>query len=211
MSERTYFQDESFHANIDARRIGRVYAEALFNAADKVGALDDVLLEFDSLVRDVFPVKPQLEEILTGAGIGPTAKRQILENTFKDRATPTFYNFLLVLNDHERLDLLRAIWVELRDLLNERTRKVRVIATTAVPLDDGQKQQVADAVRHALQYEPVIVNRVNPDILGGIILRVHDWQYDGSVSTKLQNLRTQILTRSSHEIQSRRDRFSSAD
>jgi F-type H+-transporting ATPase subunit delta len=51
--------------------------------------------------------------------------------------------------------------------------------------------------------------QVDPDLLGGLIVRVGDWVYDASVRRELETLRSELIARSSHEIQSRRDQFSS--
>jgi F-type H+-transporting ATPase subunit delta len=59
-----------------------------------------------------------------------------------------------------------------------------------------------------LSREPVLVPRVDPHVIGGVVLRVGDTVYDNSVATQLQRLSGQIISRSVHEIQSRRDRFS---
>jgi len=114
-----------------------------------------------------------------------------------------------VLNEHDRLDLLRAIRAELRKLLDERDRILRVPVRTAVPLADDQRQRLEEGLRNYFQMNPVLDTTVDPELLGGLIVRVGDVVYDTSVRTKLDNIRNDILSRSSHEIQSRRDRFSS--
>jgi F-type H+-transporting ATPase subunit delta len=117
----------------------------------------------------------------------------------------------MVLNEHERLELLRAILAAYRNLRNERARRVRVQVRTAVPLPDDQRARLQEEVREAFQLEPILEAVVDPEILGGMIVRVGDWLYDNSVRATLETIRNQIIARSSHEIQSRRDRFSTAD
>jgi F-type H+-transporting ATPase subunit delta len=56
--------------------------------------------------------------------------------------------------------------------------------------------------------EPEIVRMTDPNLIGGIVLRVGDTVYDGSVATRLSKVRGQMINRSIHEIQRRRDRFS---
>ncbi len=60
-----------------------------------------------------------------------------------------------------------------------------------------------------LEGEPVLDERVDPGVIGGIVVRIGDTVYDGSIANQLENLRQQIIDRSAHEIQSRRDRFRS--
>ena len=58
---------------------------------------------------------------------------------------------------------------------------------------------------------PMLEKQVHPELIGGIVLRVGDRVYDGSIATQLERMREKMITRSVHEIQSRRDRFSSAN
>lgn len=196
--------------DVSARRIARVYAEALLNAAEKQGQLDDVLEELDSLIKDVFNNDPRLETLFSGAAIGRNARAEAIDKVFKGRASETFYRFLVVLNEHERLDLLRTILAEARALNDERTRRVRVMVYSAMPLADDQQRQIEERVRSRFQLEPVLVPVVDPSLLGGLKIRIGDQQYDGTVRTRLDLLRQQLIERSSHEIQTGRDRFSTA-
>ena len=67
--------------------------------------------------------------------------------------------------------------------------------------------QIAESLRGKLGGEPVFEQETDPSLIGGAVLRVGDTVYDGSIANQLQNLRQQMIDRSAHEIQSRRDRF----
>src|SRR5437016_5859642 len=97
---------QEHHADVGAERLARVYAAALLAAADSAGQTQQVMEELDSLIDDVFAGAPRLEALFAGAAVGRKARRAALEKAFAGRASPSFYNFLLVLNEHERLDLL---------------------------------------------------------------------------------------------------------
>lgn len=198
-------------ADMSAQRIARVYAEALLNAAEKQGQADAVLEELDSLVSDIFPANPGFAVLLSSAAMGRKARAEVLEQVFSSRASELFYNFLQVLNDHERLDLLRAVLQAYRELHDQRAGRVRVQVQSAVALPEDQVSRLRDELRQAFHVEPVLETRVEPALLGGIRVRIGDWQYDASVRTQLELIRQQIIARSSHEIQSRRDRFCIAD
>jgi len=202
--------DSRILADVGARRISRVYAESLLNAAQKNGQEQAILEEFRSLLDDVLTPNPQFEMVLSGAAVGRTAREKLIQQVFENRASPLFYNFLRVLNDHERLDLLRAIALSVRELHDERERRVRVQVATAVPLGDAQRTRLHAEIQDTLHLQPVFDEKVDPDLLGGMRVRVGDWQFDASVVTELENLRKEILARGAHEIQTRRDRFSSA-
>jgi F-type H+-transporting ATPase subunit delta len=198
-------------ADVSARRIAKVYATALLDSAQQQGQSDTVLEELDSLVCDVFKNEPRLEVLLSGAAIGRLARRATLQKIFAGHASQLFTHFILVLNDHERLDLLRPILTAAIELNDHRQRRLRTFVFTAVPLPDDIRQRLENGVRTFFHLEPVLVPRIDPALLGGLKVRIGDIQYDASVRNKLDRLRDRILARSSHEIQSRRDRFSTGE
>ena len=194
-----------------AQRIATVYAEALLNAATKSKEEEQVLDQLDSLIDDVFQGDPRLEILLAGAAVGRYHRQAALDKALSGRASDILVNFLQVLNNHERLPLLRAIRTQAREMYDQRHRRLRVYVSTAVPIDDDIRARLEQGVRNRFQLEPVLISSVDPRVLGGMKVRIGDMLYDSTVQTRLNNLRNQILSRSNHEIQSRRDRFSSAD
>src|SRR5437588_4783788 len=198
-------------ADVTAQRVARVYAEALLNAAEQAGHGDVVLDELRSLIRDVFKKEPKLEVLLSSAAVGRERREDIIRKTFEGKASDVFCNFLLVLNNHERLELLRPILASLRELHDQRAGRIRVEVASAVALPDDQKERLEQELRASLHREPILNLKIEPELIAGLRIRVGDWQYDGSVRTELETIRNNILLGSSHEIQSRRDRFSTAD
>jgi F-type H+-transporting ATPase subunit delta len=198
-------------ADVGAQRIARVYAEALLNAAQKQGQAEQVLSELQSLIVDIFSAEPRFEAFLSSGAIGRDRKAPVIRSVFGPRASEVFTNFLLVLNHHERLNLLRPILVAARDVADERAHRIRVRVRSAVPLPEDQRDHLRANLRKSLGLEPVLVTDVDPEILGGLVVQVGDWQYDSSVRTQLNTLRNQLIERSNYEIQSRRDRFCSPD
>jgi F-type H+-transporting ATPase subunit delta len=196
------------HADVGAERLARVYAESLLAATSDAGQAAQVIEEIDSLIDDVFKNDSRLEALFAGAAIGRNARRAAMEKVFAKRAGDLFYKFLMVLNDHERLELLRPIRYALHELDNERNQRVKVHVFTAAALPGDFGQRIAGAVREQFGMEPVLVPHVDPSLLGGLKIRIGDKQFDATVRTRLDNLRTQIIARSSYEIQSRRDHFS---
>ncbi|MBY0525997.1 MAG: ATP synthase F1 subunit delta [Gemmataceae bacterium] len=196
-------------SDVGAQRIARVYAESLYSVASKQGQAAEVLEEVDSLIRDVFRGRPQLELLITGSAIGRTAKEDVIKSAFAGRASDTFLHFLYVLNHHDRLDLLRTIHSALHQIDNERNNRIRVHVQTATPLADDQRERLTTQLGRDLQAEVTLDLQVDPDLLGGMVVRAGDYVYDHSVRTQLATFRKELIERMSHEIQSRRDRFRS--
>jgi F-type H+-transporting ATPase subunit delta len=190
-----------------SRHVARVYAEALYNAADQQGQAEAVLANLRGMVEDVFGRDPQVETFIATPVVGRKRKAEAIRQTFEGRADPLFVNFLLVLNGHDRLDALRAIARAYRDLYEQRTGKARVLVRSAMPLAENQLARLADELRAVLGREPVLETRVEPELLGGLVLQSGDWVYDASVRSRLTAMRNQLIERSSHEIQGGRNRF----
>jgi len=196
-------------ADVTVQRLATIYAEALMNAAGD--RLPEVLEEVDSLIDDVFKNDRRLEALLAGAAVGRKTRHEAIEKVFANRGSDIFYKFLLVLNDHDRLDLIRPIRRALHDLADERARRLRVHVYSAVPLTDDYQNRIQTTVKDRFKLDPVLVLHVDPALLGGLKLRIGDTVFDATIRTKIDNLRNLLIARSSHEIQSRRDRFSSAE
>ena len=197
-------------ADVSAQRVARVYAEALLNAADKQGQSDQVLESLESLTRDLFPAEPQFEAFLSSSAVGRERKAHVIDKVFEGKSSQVFVDFLKVLNQHERLELLRPILAAAKELRDERAKRVRVQVRSAVPLADAETNRLVEQLRAALKLEPVLQTEVDENLLGGVVVKVGDWLYDASVRARLDSIRNQLIERSSHEIQSGRDRFSIA-
>lgn len=193
----------------EVRHVARVYAEALYNAAEKDGIVETVREELETLTDGVFRQNPGLAMFLGSAAISREHKGDVLRKTFSDRASPNFVRFLTVLNEHDRLGMLEAIGHAFRTLYNQKTKRVVVHVRSAVPLNDDDRRRLTDDIRAVADIHPIFEETVDPEILGGLIIRIHDWIYDASVRTRIQAVRHQLIERSSHGIQSGRDRFSS--
>ena len=160
-------------------------------------------------MHDVFRTHPDLEEFLVRGAIGRENKAKVIEATFAGRANELVTNFLLVLNDHDRLGLIRPSVLLYMELLDERRGRMRAGVQSAVPLTAEQQQRLIAELRQSFRKEPVLDLAVDPDLLGGLVVRVGDWLYDASVRTQLENLRNQVREIISHAIQTGRDRFRS--
>jgi F-type H+-transporting ATPase subunit delta len=196
-------------ANADPRtqQVAAVYAKGLLGAASTAGTVDATVLELDSLVADVLDRFPQWETVLGSAFVSADDKIGMLDRTIGGQASATMLNFLKVLATHGRLDFLRPIQRSVHVLLDEMQGRVPVQVRTATPIDPALSAKIAQALRGMTGREPAMQVSTDPDLIGGLVIRVGDTVYDASVSAQLARMRDQMIHRSVHEIQSRRDRF----
>jgi F-type H+-transporting ATPase subunit delta len=198
-------------ADAGAQRVARVYAEALYEEAEKAGAVEEVRSELDGLLKDIVGTDPSLRSLFLGGLMGREVRGETIRKAFEGRASDLLFRFLMVLNEHDRLELLRPVRAVFDELIEKRAGKVRVFVTTAIPLLDRQRERLVSQLREVTGKEPVIEAKVDADILGGLVVQVGDWRYDASVRYQLEIIRNQLIESSSHEIQAGRDRFSTAD
>lgn len=190
-----------------AGRLARTYAEALLAAAEKQDAAAAVGEQFQSLLDDVFPNSAGLETFLSSPAVNRKRKDAALADLFDGRATPLFLDFLRLLNRKDRLGLLRLIAIAYRTLRDNQANRLSVVVESAAPLDPDQQAALETTLAELTGKTPVLVVRVNADLIGGLVVRVGDKVYDTSVRTTLRAVRNKLLARGSHEIQGRRDRF----
>ena len=198
------------HERIDTgeQQVGVMYARSLIGAAEAAGQSEAVLAEFDSFITDVFDKLPYFEALLATGRIPAEEKAAILDRALQGQASTLFLNFLKVTANHGRLDCLRAIRRASHEVYDKLRGRIPVVVRSATPLDAASEQQLIERLRVMLRGEPQLVREVDPELIGGLVIRVGDTVYDGSVARHLEQLRLQMIDRSVHEIQSRRDRFS---
>jgi F-type H+-transporting ATPase subunit delta len=192
----------------DTRQIARVYAEALFNAACTNQQDHAVLLELQQLQEALYGQDAGLGLFFESASITRERKAEAIDKVFA-AATPTLRNFLHVLNEHNRMEVLRSIVDAYGRLYNRAHRRVEVEVCSAVPLTQEQRAKVIADVRAVAQVEAILKEKVDPEILGGLIVRLGDWVYDASLRTKLETIRNQLIERSGYGIERQRDRLGS--
>jgi len=105
---------------------------------------------------------------------------------------PKQMNFLRLLRQKSRLGLGSSIASFFRELLDEERGIVRAEVTSATPLDDDQRQRLLDKLSRDTGKQVALEARVDPSILGGIIVRIGDRMVDGSTRNRLRSLRTQL-------------------
>ena len=202
---------EKSTVDVGGQQVAAMYARALLGATEKAGKTEAVLEELGAIVVEVFDAHPKFEAILGSGFIEHDEKVAILDRVFRGRVSPLLLNFLKVVSRHGRLDLVRAIYHAAVSELDELRGRVMVEVRSPTPLDGAMAKHIAEQMKQKTGSEPRLVVKQDPSLIGGVVLRVGDTVYDGSVATQLKRVRSAMINRSVHEIQSRRDRFRHSD
>jgi F-type H+-transporting ATPase subunit delta len=190
------------------QRVGTVYAKALLGAAEKAGQTDGVLAELESLVADVLEKLPDFDEALRTPRIAHEEKVRMLDRVFGGKMSPLLLNFLKVVSQHERLDCLRAIERAARTLYNQLRHRVEVLVESATPISNQLQYTIASRLKQVLGRDVVLSTDVNADLLGGLVVRVGDTVYDGSLAGKLKQMQAVTLEKTTETIRESLERFS---
>ncbi|MCI0335442.1 MAG: ATP synthase F1 subunit delta [Planctomycetes bacterium] len=196
--------------DVTEERIARVYAVAFMEVAAKSKDATALVEEVVSLVDDVLVHHPRLEQTFRSALVSHEQKEQVLDRILSGRASALVLNFLKVLARHGRLALLGSIAQILKKLDAERRGLTDVVVRVATPIDDALQGEILNRLRKALGGEPVLHMHVDPSLLAGMVIRVGDRVYDGSVNTQLENARRAMIDRITERIETAPDQFMSA-
>jgi F-type H+-transporting ATPase subunit delta len=180
---------------VRAEIIARNYAETLLELADRNGgaktmerfgeALDSLALMLES--------DPRAREFLATPRVGPAAKKEALARALEGKAPELFVRFVRVVVEKRRQSLLAEIARAYRDLVDRRMGRVRVSVAIAHDPDEKLQKEIRKALEKRTGREVIPTFTVEPELLGGLVVRVGDEILDGSVRSRLAGLRRRLL------------------
>lgn len=175
------------------RAVARRYAKALIDLA----ARDDMVAEIGEQLRqhrDLLQAHADLQKVLCHPGIAVEVKTRILTSILDhSQPAPLLRSFILLLLDKDRLRHIDLICEQYEQMANARLRRVVAQVTTAIELDDSQRQAVVQKLAEVTQREVLVETRLDPSILGGVVVRIDHTVLDGSLRGHLARLRQQLI------------------
>jgi F-type H+-transporting ATPase subunit delta len=170
--------------------IAEVYARALFEAAKDDGVLDrahDELGEFaDALDED-----RNLQVFLFSPYFSSEEKKDGIRRIVSD-ADERVLNFLELLAERHRMPALFRIRRIFDDLWADENKLLPVIVTSATELDAGLVEDIGKRIEEQTGRRVELSANVNPDVLGGLMVRVGNMVLDATVRNRLEQLRKQV-------------------
>jgi F-type H+-transporting ATPase subunit delta len=170
----------------------RVYARALFDAAVEEDRLAPVREQLAQVVAAEGAV-PELRELLRNPQLDPRARASALEDLLSG-GEELLRNFLLVLVDKGRTGQLEEISREFERLVARHEGIVNAELTTAVELSDEEARELLGQIEKASGRKVEATRRVDPGLIGGIVLQVGSLRLDASVRGRLERLRRELAT-----------------
>lgn len=174
----------------DARPALR-YAKAILNLAKESKAETEVNKDMQ-LIAATISENDDLEVMLNSPVIKATDKKEVLNTVFSGKVNNISLGLFKLLEENKRMSMLEAIALQY-SIIYDYAKSMQVAkVTTAVPLTKELEKKVLDKIVELTGNKASIENIVNPNVLGGFILRVGDVQYDASISNHLNELRKEF-------------------
>jgi ATP synthase F1 delta subunit len=170
--------------------VAQVYSRSLFEVAKEHGNLDRIRDEL-AVFADALAQNRDLAVFFFSPYFSTQEKEDGLARVVVD-ADPTFVNFLQVLLENHRLPLIHRIRRQVDVLWDHENKRLPVEVTSAVALDRSVVEALEARIREQTGQNVQLESKVDPDILGGIVLRVGNSILDASVRNRLEQLRREV-------------------
>jgi F-type H+-transporting ATPase subunit delta len=170
--------------------IAQVYSRSLFEVAreqDKLDEIRDQLGEF----ADVLAEERNMQLFFFSPQFSTEEKKEGLHKAVEG-ADEVLVNFLELLLEKHRMPAIFRIRREFDERWRQENKLLPVQVTSAVELDEDTVRKIGDEIGEQTGRKVDLVSRVDPDILGGIVLRVGNSILDASIRNRLEQLRKQV-------------------
>jgi len=170
------------------------YAEALFGAARERGELERTLEDVKGFIESLGE-NDELRLFYHSTQIPATQKRRAIDG-LSERMTDSARNFLKVLSDNDRTEMIEDVVRNYETLVGEHLKRVEVELVTAVELSDEALGRIQERLGRILEDREVILRRsVEPELIGGAVFKFGGRRIDGSLRGQLEGLRSKMLER----------------
>lgn len=183
-----------------------IYAESLLELANERGVTGDIHTEFQSLA-ELIERDADFAGFMASSAVDDDDRREALRRIFTGRISELLLNLMLVLNDHNRAGIVPLVFERFKERLDEQMNRQDVYVTTAVPLSDDQRARIEAGVAAVTGKGAVLIERVDPSLLGGVVIKIGDRQFDGSLRRKLSRMREYVIEAGRQEILSGKHAF----
>ena len=171
-----------------AEQLGKTYAHALIGAAEKEGATDKVISQLTQIVDEYIGGSPQLAAVFSSPRIDNEEKSRVIDRLFGKGFDPTLVKFLKVMANRGRLGFVGAVRNAAEDIYDEKMGRALATVRTAVPMTDSLRKDISDKLGKVLNRDVRLKEEVDPDLIGGMVVRIGDTVFDNSVANRLDKL-----------------------
>lgn len=172
--------------------VARNYAAALVATAERHGQVEQFGLLIDA-VAGAMATEPRVQAVLHSPRVTKAAKKRLMESALKGFAPASFVRFLEAVVQRGRQGLLPDISEAYQGLVDQHLNRVHAGVVTARPADAALEAAITERLTRAVGKTVLSHFRSDAALVGGVIVRIGDRVFDGSLRRKLQLLRHRML------------------
>jgi len=174
--------------------IGRRYAKAIFELGQESGATDKIVADFHALAA-AWSASDEFRDAIANPLVAYEAKKAIVRDIGdKLGISPLSKNAALFLTDRRRLDALPVIDACMQELAYAKKGLVRAEVLTAGPLSEDYQSKLRAELERVTGKKVTLDVKEDKSLLAGVVARIGDTVFDGSLRTRLQSLKGALLT-----------------
>ena len=174
-------------------KIAKRYALALLDCAQEKKQVEPVYKDLMAIAEGL-EQSDELKALFQNPEFSSQTLRTVLDTLFRNKVNPLALQFIYLLARHDRLDLLKEIYVEFEKLYFEykEIRKVKIIS--ARELKTAQLETIAQRLKARFKKDIQYDVEINPRLIGGFKIQIDDFIYDFSVQNQLEKFKNLILS-----------------
>lgn len=172
-------------------KLARPYAKAVFETAIEEKAIQNWMETLKTLAAAVDA--PELTKIIKDPRVEPDQLSDILIALGKNTFSKTQCNFIRILSENKRLELLPEIATQFANMRAAMEKIVEAKVTSAVPMSEDYEKKLIDTLSKKLNCQIVLDTTVNPELLGGVIIQIGDKVFNASLREQLKRMRSSLL------------------
>jgi F-type H+-transporting ATPase subunit delta len=168
------------------------YAKAFFALAKKKNSLDTFKTDIEK-VFDVCKHSTEFAQLLESPVVPTSKKAELITKIFKTEVNPFTLKFLLLILQNNREEYIPGICRNFLELIRKDQNIKSAMLVTAVGIDPKTLDKIKTLLENELKATVELNSNVNPEIIGGLVLRIDDKQYDASITTQLKKIKQELL------------------
>ncbi|MFT8348606.1 F0F1 ATP synthase subunit delta [Clostridium saccharoperbutylacetonicum] len=172
--------------------LDRRYALALYEIAEKNNKVDEYLQDLKEIC-DLFDSNEDFYQVIKHPKVNTAKKKQLFNDLFKGKIDEELLAFLIVLIEKGRILYLREKLNQMVGIDLERRNTIRGVVKTAVPLLDGELEQLRDIFEKKYDKTILFDTKIDKSLLGGVYVKVGNDIIDGTIKSKIEEMKELML------------------
>ncbi len=176
----------------ESKRVSKNYALALFELIGIIQEQEIVLNEL-TVINETITIVKQAKDVFHNPSISKDVKKELIKKLFQGKINQNLLNFLFILVDNQRFNLLQDVKEHFQRLVNKSKGMTFAEVSSACELDKSAIDSLKKRLEQLLGEENILIEaKTDPALIGGVKVKINDLVYDGSVRGRLEGLKRKL-------------------